>query len=541
GLVWPSPVGVLRDTGERRGRRSAISVFEQVDDGRRWLFRRLDTFGRPMGTDGALREVAASRIFRRLGLPVPEVHVALLGDDTHPVEAGSLQEMIDGTDAWPDGFDPSAAETRDIGRLLKEQVVDWLVGNLDSHRDNFLRLPDGSLVGIDKEMAFGDLDDDLVWVLRTPVPQLRPDADYQRVYGALWAAAIRGELPVPDPASGPLGDAIRRVTAIDDDELRRLIRPYVTNTAERERVRREFHIDGVPISVVDAVIRRKHRLVDDFARLHAEAVARRALGTGAEGEGTEVPQQEAPGFRDPESSPELPGDDDSFGVAAEREDGEDPRLARDLATGFAVLGDWIGEGDHGVVYALAYQLDHPAQRDVPEELRVLKVPRSAPPPYFSASGQERWSAHGVGDFAVEVGHVRDALAQLPRLRSAHPRLVQWPGTDGDEQFGISMDLVDAPFCWAVFESAPDAPLPEVVGWEHVEQLRALEDEVRRADLRSCDFQGFYLPGGEFLLVDLMDASEVGADWEPTSLLAAQIADLADNLEARLRRWGRARD
>ncbi|MGL5829721.1 MAG: hypothetical protein ACRC0L_09160, partial [Angustibacter sp.] len=56
------------------------------------------------------------------------------------------------------------------------------------------------------------------------------------------------------------------------------------------------------------------------------------------------------------------------------------------------------------------------------------------------------------------------------------------------------------------------------------------------DLRSCDFQGFYLPGGEFLLIDLMDASEVGGDWEPTSLLAVQIADLAENLEWRLQRW-----
>ncbi|MGL5863785.1 MAG: hypothetical protein ACRCY9_21300, partial [Phycicoccus sp.] len=537
GPVWPSPVGPLRDTGERRGRTSALIVFEQVDDGRRWLFRRLDAVGRPMGTDGAWREVAASRVVRRLGLHAPEVHVALLGDGTHPAEPGSLQEMVEGADAWPDGFDPSTASARDVDRVLREQVVDWFLGNVDGHRDNFLRLPDGSLVGIDKQMAFGRFDDDLAWVLRTPTPQLRPDADYQRVYGAIWVPAARGERPIPDPASGPLGEMIRRVMAIDDDELRELVRPRVANLAEGGPARQETRIDELPAAAVDAMIGRKHRLAEDFARLHAEALARRT-GRRPElpgsGPSFGVPFDHEPGHEHSQDDREHGGrrgsehdNQEAFSTSPAGLDGleelgaarprprhdADARLAVDLTTGFAVLGDRIGDGTHGTVHAVAYLLDHEARREVVAERRVVKVPRPTPPSYLSPRGRDEWSPHEVGDVAHEVHYLQHALAALPGVRGAGPRLVQWQDAEGADRFGVSMDLVDAPFCWQLFELAPDADLPELVCAAHLRQLRVIEEELRRAGLGSCRLQGFYLPGGEVLLADLSDAKVVG-DWEP---------------------------
>ncbi|MGL5816859.1 MAG: hypothetical protein ACRCZD_15350, partial [Phycicoccus sp.] len=139
--------------------------------------------------------------------------------------------------------------------------------------------------------------------------------------------------------------------------------------------------------------------------------------------------------------------------------------------------------------------------------------------------------------AHEVHYLQHALAALPGVRGAGPRLVQWQDAEGADRFGVSMDLVDAPSCWQLFELAPDADLPELVCAVHLRQLRVIEEELRRAGLGSCRLQGFYLPGGEVLLADLSDAKVVG-DWEPDRLLADQVAELADDLEARLRRAGR---
>ncbi|MGL5850549.1 MAG: family 14 glycosylhydrolase, partial [Phycicoccus sp.] len=210
---------------------------------------------------------------------------------------------------------------------------------------------------------------------------------------------------------------------------------------------------------------------------------------------------------------------------------EDARLAEDLASGFAVLGDRLGQGDHGAVHAISYVIDHPAARDVPEELRVLKTAFTTPPPFSVPEIDGQWP-HTVRDFEAEVAAVRRAQVGAPQLRTADPRLVRW-AAGGKEQFGISMDLVDAVFCRDLFAMEAEEPLPDTIGWEHLAKLEAIRARMLETGLKISDFQGFYVPGGEFVLIDPLRVQWTGVS-EPNDVLDQFVADL----EARLDRSGR---
>ncbi|MGL5819564.1 MAG: pentapeptide repeat-containing protein, partial [Phycicoccus sp.] len=237
---------------------------------------------------------------------------------------------------------------------------------------------------------------------------------------------------------------------------------------------------------------------------------------------------------------DLPGREESLGVPADGPAGSaafdavpvDSRLGEDLATGFAVPGDRIGQGVHGVVYAVAYVTDHPARREVPEELRVLKVRSDS----YRPRAFENSLGRSVGDFESEVVFTRRAAAAVPQFRHTDPRLVRWADQQGAEHEGISMDLVDAPFSLDVSMRPVDVPLPAVVTWAHVETLRAIRSRVQEAEVSVTDFQGFYLPGGQFLLIDPTDASS-GRDWFGKEFLVAKIDNFINDLEARLIRRG----
>src|SRR5690606_14962237 len=63
---------------------------------------------------------------------------------------------------------PLADLTPDQLRMIQqEHVIDWLVGNFDSHPGNHIVLADGRIIGIDKEQAFRYIADPKSWRVST--------------------------------------------------------------------------------------------------------------------------------------------------------------------------------------------------------------------------------------------------------------------------------------------------------------------------------------------------------------------------------------
>jgi len=92
--------------------------------------------------------------------------------------------------------------------MVKHHVLDWLISNHDAHDRQFLRTPEGDLVGIDKDQAFRYFGADrLVW-------DYHPNAAYfeeEPVYNTLWRGFSQGGPALPDPRTGEVGEFITHI------------------------------------------------------------------------------------------------------------------------------------------------------------------------------------------------------------------------------------------------------------------------------------------------------------------------------------------
>lgn len=277
GPVWPTKPPWkpedLKFTGQTLGTHGA-RVYD-APDGTRWLFKPPKD-----PKDGFLASLdeAASRFQAMAGLKAPDTYVVTLGG-----KRGSIQRMFPASDGFPSGFKPAALSKADLDVVQREHALDWLLANHDGHRDQFLRLQDGTMVGIDKGQAFRWFGQDrLDW-------DFHPNATYgapEPVYNALWREFARGgDVDLDPPGQGALWDQIATIQAIPDDQVRDLFREYAEQAAARGLLAKpQKSFTGVDLKIppndveafLDAIVDRKNRLADDFTDLYNRAAAQRA-------------------------------------------------------------------------------------------------------------------------------------------------------------------------------------------------------------------------------------------------------------------------
>ena len=270
----PFLVANLEDTGKVLGTHGARVLVDKTT-GQRWLWKP------PVNPyDGFLSTLdeAASKIQASTGLTTPDTYVTTIGG-----RRGSIQRMFDSTDAFPTGLKPSTLTAADRLAVQQQQVVDWLLSNHDGHHGQFLRTPDGRMVGIDKGQSFRWFGQDrLDW-------DFHPNAHYgtpEPVYNTLWRDFAKGGAKdALNPAEGELGAFIKKVQGLSDDELRATLRPYAEQAKERGLlVKPQPSFPGVTPATVptndveaflDAVIQRKKDLAKDFQALYDKAATER--------------------------------------------------------------------------------------------------------------------------------------------------------------------------------------------------------------------------------------------------------------------------
>ena len=226
------------------------------EHGQKWIFK-------PSPPWLASVDVAAADLQRKLGQPGPATHQITIGGQT-----GSIQALFTAKPAFPPHtFDATKVHELDVANLQQEHVVDWLLGNNDSHSGNFLTLPNGQHAGIDKTQSFKHYNSDQIGHQSTS-----PLGGDRKVYEQLYKDYAAGkDVSLSDPATSPdIKGTIDKAMAIPDDKIREMFRPYAEGAVKSGK---SPYSD--PEKLLDAIVTRKNNLAKDFQGLFDKAQAER--------------------------------------------------------------------------------------------------------------------------------------------------------------------------------------------------------------------------------------------------------------------------
>jgi hypothetical protein len=231
--------------------------------------------------------------------------VDLEGPETHTIpwhdQHASAVKMIPGAQQ-AFGHPPRLGDLSpdDVNTLQKHQALDWLVSNHDGHVGNFMRTPQGSLVGIDKGQAFKYAGRDRL------DPTFHPNF-YARepIYNQLWrdfSQGQPGEMQDPRAKHSPLGQFIGRLQDIPDSSLKDMFRPYAQQAAHagllaNVRDSSDGKVDprrglgdptippNDPDAFLEALAKRKNSLATDLGGLYDQAFTARKSAPAPESRG----------------------------------------------------------------------------------------------------------------------------------------------------------------------------------------------------------------------------------------------------------------
>jgi hypothetical protein len=232
-------------------------------NGRRYIYKAEDQLGRPCAFRAQADRTAAlvAGLLLEPGEYIP-VGLYYLDYGKGPV-LGSVQPFIE--EAQPEDFrwpgpcteelPPYLAAPVDRARVQREQVVDWLIANHDTHGNQWVRV-NGVLLGIDKTQACKHLGEDRL------DPDYHPNGVYGEdypVYHYLFHAAREGCCPV-DPAV--LAGLLARAGGLADDDFLAAFAGYLEAAGPRGET-------------FPALLReRKHNLAHDFGEYYTRMLGR---------------------------------------------------------------------------------------------------------------------------------------------------------------------------------------------------------------------------------------------------------------------------
>ena len=222
-------------------------------EGNRWMFKPADS------EYVAEAEEAAYRIMRLIDPRAVEVRTIRLNG-----RLGSIQQWR--TDLM-EQFDfnniPVAQMTTvEIEQIQREQVIDWLIANHDSHAKQFLRGKDGHVYGIDKGQFFKNLGKDRLSV--DYAPNAYANGENTPLHCLLFRAVKKGDVSV-DPAVTLR--YIQEVEKIADEDYLAIIRPYVEGRFKNDAAGRK--------AFYERALDRKHKLRKDFEGFYADVLGQK--------------------------------------------------------------------------------------------------------------------------------------------------------------------------------------------------------------------------------------------------------------------------
>ena len=185
----------------------------------------------------------ASRIFS-YGDHVP-VHIDTAIDGM----VGSVQPLIPGVIGNLKDINWRTLTIKQIQDIQREHVLDWAVGNFDSHAGNFILLERGQVLGIDKEQAFRYTNDTNSLRMSVCYHPNEQYGEWEPIYNDIYRDYAEGKI---DLDIGIVDGALLRLERIPDDEYKHILKPYAEclklqdsfyklALARKQNARVEFH------------------------------------------------------------------------------------------------------------------------------------------------------------------------------------------------------------------------------------------------------------------------------------------------------------
>ena len=241
----------------------------QDENGDRWMLKNAEGFR----ADG---EVAAHKIAQMAGFDIAEARVSTQTIGGNKVR-GFMQRLFKKGDIEGEladvvgGVGYAGLEVKTVRQIQQHQVLDWLIGNHDSHNSNFLILRDGRVVGIDKGQAFKHYGTDQL------AHDYRPVGNPQKLaYEDLWNDYRRGSIDIDLDA---IDEVLQRIEAIDDAELRATLQAYAEGRFKAGN--RAGFLPGTTANnaeeLIEQIIDRKNHIRLDFEKFYFEQAKERGV------------------------------------------------------------------------------------------------------------------------------------------------------------------------------------------------------------------------------------------------------------------------
>lgn len=193
----------------------------------------------------------------------PDIEVRELGG-----KVGAIYPFLPAADKVDlSGQSPSSLTAQEKLDVAEEHVLDWMMSQHDSHSKNFLRLPNGRIIGVDKEQGFKYFGDD---ELSTDYHPNSKYGEQEPYYNKFWREFAQGKNDF-DPTK--LKGAIDKAMSISGTSIRDALSGYV---------KEQFPGDAVAqYNFEQKVINRKNTLKRDFEKFISGLYEKREGQEGA--------------------------------------------------------------------------------------------------------------------------------------------------------------------------------------------------------------------------------------------------------------------
>jgi hypothetical protein len=188
---------------------------------------------------------------------------------------GSVQPFIDEAESKDYRYSSQELSDNDIKKLQREQVIDWLISNHDSHGNQFIR-HNGNLLGIDKSQAlkyFGV--DDLS-------PNYSPNSVYGEddpIYNYIFRDVQSGKRNLDPMVIKPLLDKVER---IPDNQYLSMFMSFIQSMKQPNYFRSGMKgmaklgvNDNSSSRITELLLSRKHNIKRSFSDYYSKMLGRR--------------------------------------------------------------------------------------------------------------------------------------------------------------------------------------------------------------------------------------------------------------------------
>lgn len=223
-------------------------------NGDKWLFKPFASDTAQVATFRGMVDEFAYKMQRMVDPAAAEARFAVLSDGRR----GSIQRWLDGATGDMKGQPLSAYTPTQIATVQREHVLDWLLSNHDGHGGQFIRFPNGKLVGVDKGQAYKFFDDD---VLDFDYHPNRQYGESEPIFNTLMKSIRAGNTTVDPKVT--LG-AIEQFEKLTDNNLRDMLNDYSVARWPRDQ--------GARTRFIEKVVARKNALRADFEEYYQRAL-----------------------------------------------------------------------------------------------------------------------------------------------------------------------------------------------------------------------------------------------------------------------------